>query len=117
MKVGRGETDHVFVDVDGTLLIWPTNPGAPRPGEVPTVNTRLVAMLKEAQRRGLKVVIWTMGGQAHAEMARRLCGLEGAICIPKPDIVIDDAPDFFKKKLPAVKPEFFGVGWTGGTKP
>lgn len=107
MKLGRGETNHVFVDVDGTLLIWPTTPGSPRPGETPAVNADLVRRLKSWQARGMRIVIWTMGGVQHAELARDLCGLAGALCIAKPDIAIDDAGDGFKRKLPVVLPAEF----------
>lgn len=113
MKVGRGETNHVYVDVDGTLLIWPTRPGAPQPGETPRVNSALVDCLKSWQRSsGGRIVVWTMGGCAHAEMAADLCGLESVTCIAKPDLVIDDGPEFFKRKLPVQSPEEFCRGAT-----
>lgn len=106
--LGRGETNHIYVDVDGTLLIWPTVPGSPRPGETPRVNKQLVRRLKDYQARyGAQLVIWTMGGTKHAEMARERCGLDGAICIAKPDLAVDDAGDGFKKKLPVVLPADF----------
>lgn len=104
MKVGRGETNHVFVDVDGTLLIWPTRAGSPLPGETPMVNLPLVAALRRWAAAGGRIVIWTMGGLAHAEMARQLCGLD-AICIPKPDLVVDDGP--LLKKFPVATPTGF----------
>jgi hypothetical protein len=103
-----GRTNHVFCDVDGTLLIWPTLPGSPRPGETPRVNTALVEALRAWQARtGGQLVIWSGGGAKHAEMARELCGLF-AICLAKPEVMIDDAePALLMKKLRAIKPEKF----------
>lgn len=102
LGVGRNETDHVYVDVDGTLLSEPNEHG------VYGVNWRLVAKLKKWMAAGGKVVIWTMGGVHHAEMARGLCGLEGAICVAKPDLMIDDASaKFFWKKHRIVLPDEF----------
>jgi hypothetical protein len=105
VKLGRGETGHVFVDVDGTLLIWPTRPGSPRPGETPSVNRPLVDALKRWTATGGRVVIWTMGGIAHAEMARELCALDAAVCMAKPDIVVDDGDVL--RKMPFASPAAF----------
>lgn len=128
MSVGRGETNHVFVDVDGTLLVWPTKPGSPHSLELeaarrfargeplsalqaarlPRVNAELVRALKLWQEQtGGTIVIWTMGGRAHAELARTLCWLDGAVCIAKPDLAVDDAGEAFRKKLPVCLPGDF----------
>lgn len=106
--MGAGLTNHVFVDVDGTLLIWPTRAGSPGPGEVPKVNQPLVDQLKAWKvKTGGTLVIWTRGGTAHAEMARKLCGLD-AICVAKPEVTIDDADaPLLAKKLRIVKPHEF----------
>lgn len=109
VKIGRGETNHLYVDVDGTLLIWPTVAGSPRSGETPKVNEALVDCIK----RWLKVskgrlVIWSMGGPEHAELAATLCGFDTCICIAKPDLVIDDAAHkLFMPKFPGMLPEAF----------
>lgn len=102
---GRWVTNHVFCDVDGTLLLWPTVPGSPQPGETPTVNVELVEALRAWKREsGGTIVLWSRGGTAHADMARALCAIE-AVCIAKPDLMIDDAdPMLLKKKLLLVKP-------------
>lgn len=113
-RVGRGITDHVCVDVDGTLLLWPAKAGSARPEEVaaayaylagdphdlallPRVNHELVAALDKwrARRKGT-IVIWTMGGWMHADMARRFVGWghlrpPEVVCMGKPDLIIDDA--------------------------
>jgi hypothetical protein len=98
-RVGRGATDWLYVDVDGTLLLWPTDPGAPRFEEIeetrkwienpmdPKINSALVAKINVglvaailvwlAERRlhggEPKVAIWSMGGQDHAALAFRMC--------------------------------------------
>lgn len=123
--VGRGLTNYVYVDVDGTLLLWPGNPGAPTQQQVenamkayrsepffdelmPAVNVELVDRLKDWQQRsGGCIVIWSMGGKAHAEMARAFCGLLMATCLAKPDIAIDDGGENFLRKLPVVLPGNF----------
>jgi len=120
-RVGRGITDHVYVDVDGTLLLWPTKPGGATGGElaaahrnisaiadqkpedipaadralVPRVNWPLVEQIKAwANRRNGTIVIWTTGGSEHAELAMMLCGLDMGylvVCVGKPDLIVDDA--------------------------
>lgn len=102
------ETNHVFCDVDGTLLIWPTKPGSPRPGEVPQVNRRLVTEIKRWQQRSNGIlVIWSRRGLEHARMAMNLCGLD-AVCVAKPDIMIDDAdPMTFRKATLLCTPQQF----------
>ena len=126
-RVGRGITDHVFVDVDGTLLIWPTKGGGATGNELsafrtactggqcdarllPKVNVALVSELQEWQRRrNGRIVIWTMGGPDHANMARVFCGLEGdVLCIGKPDLIVDDAGQaLIAKKHRVVMPQDF----------
>lgn len=119
MRIGRGETNSLFVDVDGTLLMWPEpgRPGGPTadqrlqlatqlligilqwPG-MPTINRRLVHEIKEWHRAsGGTLVIWSMNGAAHATGARDLCefGKEGVLCIAKPDLAIDDNPHVWSK--------------------
>jgi hypothetical protein len=95
--------------VDGTLLMWPTKAGAPRPGETPTVSTRLADELRRWQKEsGGQLVIWTKGGTAHAEMAARLAGIKGAICIAKPDCFIDDAsPEKLMRRFSYCSPSSF----------
>jgi len=120
-RAGRGITDHVCVDVDGTLILWATGPGSCTEAEVaaatrnisaiaerraeeipaedrhlvPRVNWPLVEELKKwANRRDGTIVIWTMGGPKHAELAMMLCGLDMGYrveCIAKPDLIVDDA--------------------------
>lgn len=132
-RVGRGITDHVYVDVDGTLLLWPTKAGSPKPIEIealrcvlaggsaprehlPAVNTRLVVQLtqwyfKRVAADGVPVlVIWTMGGPPHADMARRWCNFDTRMhimCVGKPDMMVDDGGARFLPKHPVVLPHEF----------
>ena len=101
-------TNTIFCDVDGTLLIWPTLAGSPKAGETPTINQRLVnALLAWQQKSGGQLVIWSRTGLDHARMCARLVGLD-AICLAKPDMMIDDADAaLLVKKFRVVKPEQF----------
>lgn len=120
MKIGRGETNHLFVDVDGTLLMWPApgRPGAPTDEQrhrliaallagvkewdgMPTINRRLVESVKAWHAAsGGTLVIWSMGGTPHAIAARDICdfGSERVLCIAKPDLAIDDNPHVWGKR-------------------
>lgn len=130
-RVGRGVNDWVYVDVDGTLLLWPTDPGSPLPREVeaarrkayglnlapgteaylPRVNTTLVnELLRWAAKRKGVVAIWSMGGAEHATLARKLCGLDNfswVICLAKPDMMVDDGARHLMAKHPVVLPGDF----------
>lgn len=125
-RVGRGITDTLCVDVDGTLLLWPTKPGGATPSElaaahrnvaaladrtpalvryedrdyVPSVNWPLVDAIKSWYDHrsdagaSPRIIIWTMGGSAHAALAMMCCGFDMGYmveCIGKPDLIIDDA--------------------------
>lgn len=94
----KGETPTIYVDVDGTLLIWPGKAGRPPRegeagfGEIPKVNAPLVEALRRWHRDGKVLVFWSRGGTKHCEFAAQLCGLKPNACLPKPRIAIDDAP-------------------------
>lgn len=93
----------IYVDVDGTLLLWPggrpgrvprrTEPGF---GESPAINSALVASLIEWKisevAEGRTLVVWSHGGRGHAELAGRLTGLTPYVdaFLPKPRLWIDD---------------------------
>ncbi len=93
----------IYVDVDGTLLLWPGGrPGrVPRKGESgfgapPAINEKLVNALKlwklAEVDQGRTLVIWSHGGRVHAELAGRLTGLSQYVdaFLPKPRLWIDD---------------------------
>lgn len=130
-RVGRGLTDHLYVDVDGTLLIWPARGGGATHAEtmaarklwrdeplteeerrhLPVINAELVRRINawQAARPTGTLVIWSLGGTEHAKMARDLCGFpSGTPCIAKPDLMVDDAAgETFAKKFPMVHPDAF----------
>ena len=126
-KVGRAITDWVYVDVDGTLLLWPDEPGHPTKEQtenlkkwwngkpyneklLPKVNKRLVEELEKWQkRRNGTIVIWTMGGEEHAQIALHMTKLiSGAVrCMAKPDLMIDDGQRHLMAKHPVVLPSDF----------
>jgi hypothetical protein len=103
--VGRGLTKTVYCDVDGTLLLRPDGtPGTPHyvrneHGAITggyVVNRALVNALKiwlgsDPQNF---LVIWSMGGEPHAEFAMHACTLDFGYNVgtaPKPDLILDDA--------------------------
>ena len=96
--MGSASTNTICVDVDGTLILWPGKAGrVPRDGQgrmvydIYTVNHALVKALKRwRERTSGQIVIWTWGGKEHAERAAKWCGIDHAVCIGKPDYVIDD---------------------------
>lgn len=107
-RVGRGITDHLYVDVDDTLFMG--NGSGP-------VNWPLVEEIKKwySQREAAGaepcIVIWTMGGAAHAEEAMMKCDLDmgfRVVCIAKPDLMVDNGGhQWFYNKFRVVLPEAF----------
>jgi hypothetical protein len=87
----------IYVDVDGTLLLWPwRKPGVvPRQGEdgfglPPTLNTILIETLRKWHRGDRTLVLWSFNGGEHAKMAASLCNLNPDACLPKPRAIVDD---------------------------
>jgi len=101
--------NSLFVDVDGTLLLWPGKPGRvprhgePHYGEPPTINSPLVDALYawKAVSPGRFLAVWTRGGAEHARMAVALCAINAIVdvCILKPDAFVDDAPTLVKRLI------------------
>ena len=93
----------VYVDVDGTLLIWPgPKPGSAQKDVTPPVNEKLIEALRRWKnyRRvaGLEpgfLVVWSRGSQAHIDWAIALCRIDDIVdaAVRKPDMAIDDALD------------------------
>ena len=97
--------DNLFVDVDGTLLIWSgDHPG--RAVKFPneqidytqaTINVDLVHELRvwiEGDLNNRRLYIWSVRDIPHCEKARALCGLQmypTVEVIPKPGAMIDDS--------------------------
>lgn len=101
----------VYVDVDGTLLFWPTKPGrVPRSGETgfgrpPELNAPLVEQLRRWHHGNRFLAFWSRGGRKHCEMAARLTGLKPDACLPKPEVAIDDGP----RSITAGNPKGFEI--------
>ena len=91
-----------YVDVDGTLVIWP-GPKAgrvprrnhPHCGELPAINHELVNKLIKQDER---IIVWSRGGAKHAKDAAEFCGIMHLViaCLEKPRTVIDDSPNPFR---------------------
>lgn len=92
----------LFVDVDGTLLMWPggkpgrvPRAGEPGHGQTPDINRAMLEIIVQELDRGNEVVIWSTGGTDHAKMAAKLCELPASvICIGKPGVCYDDGNPF-----------------------
>lgn len=102
MKNHRHKYQTIFVDVDGTLILWSEN----RPGKafsgVPKMNMRLIRWLIEWRRKNPEgnIYVWSTSGAIHAEWAVEFCGLEELIdgAMAKPDLIVDDSFTWLKKR-------------------
>lgn len=84
------DRDTVFVDVDGTLLIWPTG----RAGEgQPIRNLDLCLKLQAWKTPDRRIYVWSKGGHAHARRAVEFCELGDIVsgCLEKPTRMVDDS--------------------------
>jgi hydroxymethylpyrimidine pyrophosphatase-like HAD family hydrolase len=97
----------VYCDVDGTM----TDAGAkgwgnPRP--------KVIAEIKKAIAGGHFVVVWSARGRRYAREFVRKYGLQGAWCMPKPNVLVDDNPDIrdapHMRKLSPEQVEETGLG-------
>ena len=72
--------NHIFVDVDGTLLI----------DSLP--NTDLIEWIKEHKKKGFDFTLWSARGADHALNVAQCIGVDKLFdrIISKPAIVIDD---------------------------
>jgi hypothetical protein len=90
----------IYVDIDGTLLIWPGQKSGRPPrrneelyGVPPSVNEKLANALREWHKSGKSLVLWSRGGADHCRKAAKMCRLEPDACLPKPYATFDDAPN------------------------
>lgn len=89
-----------FVDVDGTLVLWPApdvgrvpRGGEAGTGEAPVVNAKLVERLRALKRDGWEIYVWSRGGTKHADRAVAYCGIADIVeaTLPKPSRLYDDS--------------------------
>ena len=93
----------IYIDIDGTLTLEPKRPwGSPIEARIETVQ-RLIA-------NGKPVVIWSGGGTTYAGLFAYRYGLSGAVCIGKPEKIVDNCPTIRPvRRMPILTPEqFFG---------
>ena len=88
----------IYVDVDGTLLIWPEpDPGVYYVGQEntqePKINEKVVDQIKLFHEGGWEIVVWSANGREHAQWAVDFCGIGPYIIavLKKPLIFIDDS--------------------------
>jgi hypothetical protein len=74
----------LYVDIDGTLTDLPTKGG--------NVIDDRITKVKRLIEAGQEVVIWSGGGTSYAKKFAQDHGLNGVVCIGKPDTVVDDNP-------------------------
>lgn len=94
----------VYVDVDGTLLIWPEpTPGVRKGGVEPAFNSNLISVLIHWKQtfKNRELVVWSANGSDYARKACVGCGLTGFVdaCISKPHVFIDDSWAWFNARF------------------
>lgn len=84
------DMETAFVDVDGTLLLWPS--GAVGEG-TPAPNTALVRRLRAWKAKDRRIYLWSRGGESHARQAAAFCDASDLFdaFLNKPSVMIDDA--------------------------
>lgn len=93
----------IYVDVDGTLLIWPEpNPGVRQPGVEPEIHWDLVRVLRKWKQEfpEKELIIWSANGKKHAQKVTHLCGLQHYVdaFLTKPSMCIDDSWAWFQNR-------------------
>jgi len=75
-----GKYGVAYFDIDGTLL---TDDHAP--------NLQVLALLDHLHERGVRIYLWSAGGEGNCREAAALCGIEDLISgfLPKPVISVD----------------------------
>ncbi len=97
-------TEHtICYDVDDTLLMWDVENYIDK--DIVTIvdpYTKVlrafgihrphVLLMKQYKERGYKIVVWSKGGELHAESAVKALGLENVVdyVMTKPEKVVDD---------------------------
>lgn len=102
MKKHLKKFQTLFVDVDGTLIIWSgAHPGRAFSGS-PKVNTKLADWLITTKKGNpnVQIYVWSRGGQQHARWAVQYAHLDGYVaqCMAKPDLFVDDSFTWLKKR-------------------
>jgi hypothetical protein len=76
-----GKYGVAYFDIDGTLIT---------DDQVPDV--QVLALLAYLHERGLRIYLWSAGGEENCRQAAARCGIESLISgyLPKPVISVDD---------------------------
>jgi FMN phosphatase YigB (HAD superfamily) len=92
----------VFVDVDGTLIMWGADPLDPESKVLSLANGSItiklhkehIQLVKDLFAIGWNVVVWSQGGSDHAEAVIKQIGLADFVHVitSKPESYIDDVP-------------------------
>ena len=94
--------DVVYVDVDGTLLLWPgTTPGFRNEYE-PIVNVALVKALQAWHRVDptRTLVVWSANGASHAVYATMKANISNIVTVhlTKPQVFVDDSMQWYEDR-------------------
>jgi len=95
---------RIFIDIDGTLTSEPHKKWGP------PIHER-IQRVRDLIAAGNEVVIWTGGGTAYAAEFAAKYHLDGALCVGKPSVLVDDNPELrpgFAKRIKDPT-EFFGM--------
>ena len=91
----------IFIDIDGTLTTVPGQKWGP-------VLPERIAILQALIASGREVVLWSGGGSDYARAFAAKHDLTPAVCIGKPDIIVDDNPTMRPlKRMKIIAPEVF----------
>lgn len=82
------DTPTVYVDVDGTLLLWRGRYG----DGTPLINAPLVERIRQQHKDGVRIYVWSRAGAKHAKMATTFCGIVDIVSghMHKPQEMVDD---------------------------
>lgn len=98
----KSPENYVYIDVDGTLLLWDKKQGRVPRGvliedlrKFCTINYTVVEYIERKFSEGSIICIWSKGGRFHSKMAasREFCDIEKYVSfyLQKPSVIVDDS--------------------------
>jgi len=85
---------RIFVDVDGTLTDEQRAKSVFKSGRREDV----IAKVKKLISEGHEIVLWT-GNTKYAKQAAEELGIDAAVCVGKPDLLVDNQAGTWSRRL------------------